>query len=186
MAHIIQPLTSSPSGYRGLGWIFEYTNFDGALSRYNCGQAAAASFLTHHGFMDPLRADRNMAWLERYHPPDQLAGWFGTGRHRVERILRTFHLEWTEVVGESALRHELDAGNPVILMIGISSCRRFGFDMPGGHWMLAYGYDSERVHLTNWGTMSWDELHRGWHTLTTRWIRMNGRGLTRRIAVQAA
>ena len=56
MAHIIRPAITDPSNYRGLDWIFEYTNQDGALTTWNCGQAAAATFLTHHGAMDPVQA----------------------------------------------------------------------------------------------------------------------------------
>src|ERR1035438_7190389 len=93
MARIIRPSITEPSQYRGLEWIFEYTNQDGALSTWNCGQAAAATFLTHHGAMDPVQAAHNMAWLEKHHPPDQFAGWFGTGRRRVERIMRSFELD---------------------------------------------------------------------------------------------
>ena len=38
-------------GYHGLPAIFAYTNADGELRRTNCGQAAVATFLTHHGVL---------------------------------------------------------------------------------------------------------------------------------------
>src|SRR5260370_33416424 len=73
MARIIRPALNDPSNYRGLEWIFEYTNQDGALTTWNCGHAAAATFLTHHGAMDPVQAALNIAWVRRHHPPHHLA-----------------------------------------------------------------------------------------------------------------
>src|SRR5262249_49906869 len=180
MARIIRPAITDPSNYRGLDWIFEYTNQDGALTSWNCGQAAAATFLTHHGAMDPVQAARNIAWLEKHYPPDQLAGWFGTGRRRIERIMRSFKLELTEVHGAAGIQQQLDRRNPVILMLGMSHGKFLRFDLPGGHWMVAYGCDSRNVYLTNGWPMTWDEIEARWYGLAANWIRMNGRGLARR------
>ena len=180
MACIIRPNIADPSQYRGLEWIFEYTNADGALSTWNCGQAAAATFLTHHGAMDSVQAASNMAWLEAHLPPDQLAGWFGTGRRRLERIMRSFNLDLIEVEGVEGIRRELDANNPVILMLGMSHGNFLGVNLPGGHWMVAYGYDARTVHLTNGWPMTWHEIEAGWRSIAGVWIRMNGRGLAKR------
>jgi hypothetical protein len=181
MARIIRATSADPSQYRGLEWIFEYTNQDGALSKWNCGQAAAATFLTHHGAMDPLRAADNVVWLEQHHPPDQLAGWFGTGRRRVERMLRAFDVPVADVFGIDRLRRELERANPVILMLGMSQGNWLGFDLPGGHWMVAFGCDAQHVYLTNGRPMRWDEIEASWQCVAARWIRMNGRGLARRL-----
>jgi hypothetical protein len=123
MARIIRPSLRDPSQYVGLDWIFEYTNHDGDLTTWNCGQAALATLLTHHRAMDPVEAADNMAWLEANHPPDQLAGWFGTGRKRVERALRAFHIEPITLLGEDEIRAELAKKNPVMVMVGCPSYR---------------------------------------------------------------
>jgi hypothetical protein len=177
MAQIIRPALADPSLYRGLDWIFEYTNYDGQLQTFNCGQAAIATFLTHHGRMDPVQAPRNMDWLEQHHPPDQFGGWFGTGRKCVERALGAFDVPAVEVAGVDAIREQLDRNNPVMLMVGLPSGKLWGFDLPGGHWMVAFGHEGERVHLTNWSTLTWDEIRSGWNSITSRWIRMSGCGL---------
>jgi hypothetical protein len=179
MARIIRPAIADPRQYRGLEWIFEYTNRDGALTTRNCGQAAAATFLSHHGAMNPVEAARNMAWLEKHYPPDQFAGWLGTGRGRIESILRAFHIDYIEVNGQAEIARQLEQNNPVLLMVGMPSAHWLGVDWPGGHWMVAFGHEKERVHLSNWGAMTWDEIHAGWHSIAARWIRMNGRGLAK-------
>ena len=181
MACIVRPTVTDTSQYRGLDWIFEYTNDDGALTTWNCGQAAAATFLTHHGAMDPVQAALNMALLEKEHPPDQFAGWFGTGRRRVERIMRSFHIDLIEVQGVEGIQRHLDQKNPVILMLGMSGGKFLGFNLPGGHWMVAYGYDAKNVYLSNGWPMRWEEIEAGWRGLAPFWIRMNGRGLARRV-----
>ena len=132
MARYLRPQLDDASLYRGLDWIFEYTNEDGALSTWNCGQAAAATFLTHQGKMDPVQAAQNMAWLEAHHPPDQLFGWFGTGRRRLERIIRSFGLDLIEVRGREAIERELDRRNPVILMLGMPGPKLLGATFPAG------------------------------------------------------
>jgi Peptidase_C39 like family len=180
MPRIIRPLPANPPQYRGLESIFEYTNNDGDLSAWNCGQAAAATFLTHHGAMDPAQATSNMACLEKHHPPDQLLGWLGTGRRRIERIMRSFNLDLVEVNGIAEIRRQLDRKNPVLLMLGIPHGKYLGFNLPGGHWMVAYGYDARTVHLTNGPAMTWEEVEASWHSIAGLWIRMNGRGLAKR------
>jgi hypothetical protein len=63
-------------------------------------------------------------------------------------------------------------------MLGISAGKLWNcIDLPGGHWMVAYGFDDEYVYLTNHGKMTWPEFRRGWNGLVPRLIRMNGRGL---------
>jgi hypothetical protein len=181
MARIVRPEIIDPAQYRGLNWIFEYTNQDGALTAWNCGQAACATFLTHHRLMDPGRAVDNMAWLERRHPPDQLGGYFGTGRQCVERIMRAFDLDLIEVRGVRGIEQQLERNNPVIIMHGMTHGKWLGINLPGGHWMVAYGCDASRVYLTNGWPMTWEEIEAGWRGIAGIWIRMNGRGLAKRV-----
>src|SRR5262245_15565800 len=166
----------------GVDAIFEYTNDDGALCRTNCGQAAAATFLTHHGRLpaDAARAGRIMAALERCHPPNVLGGLFGTSRRCVARICADFGVPVHEVSGEAALRASLVRREPVIVMLGVSAGKWWRFDLPGGHWMVAYACDAGGVYLTNWGKMSWDEFRSGWGALVPALIGMRRRGLAAR------
>jgi hypothetical protein len=181
MAETITP-DADAAHYHGLPSVFGYTNDDGRLVRWNCGQAAAATFLTCYGVFapDPGRAAATMAALESVHPPDQLAGYFGTGRRRVERICRAYGVELDEVVGEAALRAALDRSRPVIIMLGVPAGRFLGVDLPGGHWVVAYGYDDGNVYLSNWGQMTWPEFNTGWDGFVPGLIRMRGRGLVAR------
>jgi hypothetical protein len=182
MAGIVTAAEQGAADFVGLGAIFEYTNGDGALCRTNCGQAAAATFLTHYGRL-PAEADgahRVMADLERCHPPNVLGGAFGTSRRCVARICAAFGVPVREVSGEAALRARLVRREPVIVMLGVSGGRWWRFDLPGGHWMVAYACDAGGVHLTNWGKMSWEEFRRGWGALVPRLIDMRRRGLAAR------
>lgn len=180
MASLVEADDAAFAEYCGLLSIFEYTNQDGTLTTWNCGQAAMATLLTHHGLLeaDPGRAEAQMRQIEDDYPPNVLGGWFGTSRGRVEKALRNHGLPVAEVRGEDALRAALEQRNPVAVMLGVPGPRWCGVQLPGGHWMIAYGFDERRVYLTNWGSMSWDEFRRGWGSLVSRLIRMNGRGLT--------
>ena len=166
-------------GYRGLAQIFEFINDDGELFYRNCGQAAAATMLTHEGVLQPSveSAMQVMRAVENAHPPDNLFGWLGTSRRCVKRICKAHRVDLVAIDGEQALRRELDRGNPVIVMLAVAGGKFLGFDLPGGHWMVAYGYDDENVYLTNCGTMTWLEFRAGWDALVPRLIQMRRRGL---------
>jgi hypothetical protein len=43
--------------------------------------------------------------------------------------------------------------------------------------MVAYGFDSDFVYLTNFGRMSWSDFRMGWRSLVPRLISMGQRGL---------
>jgi hypothetical protein len=181
MASIVSAVQCA-ANFVGLDAIFEYTNGDGTLCRTNCGQAAAATFLTHHGRLraDAANAHRIMATLERQHPPNVLGGVFGTSRRRVTRICAAFGVHLREVPGEAALRSSLVRREPVIVMLGVSAGRWWRFDLPGGHWMVAYACDANGVYLTNWGKMGWDDFRHCWGRMVPRLIGMWGRGLAAR------
>jgi hypothetical protein len=166
--------------YQGMASLFEYTNVDGEYVRTNCGQAAAATFLTFHGKLTPCpeRAQEVMTDIERDFPPDNIGGMFGTSRRRVIRICKAFGQEVEPVDGELELKASLSRGQPVIVMLSVSGGQFLGFDLPGGHWMVAYGHDAEHVYLSNWGKMPWPEFRAGWAALVPRLVGMRFRGLT--------
>jgi hypothetical protein len=170
---------SDKQDYRGLAEIFQFVNDDGELFYRNCGQAAAATLLTHQGVLKPTEqsASQLMRAIENAHPPDNVFGWFGSSRRCVTHICKKHGVTLEEVDGENELRRELDRGNPVLVMLGVSAGKFFGFDLPGGHWMVAYGYDDESVYLTNNGAMPWDDFRAGWQSLVPRLIQMGRRGL---------
>jgi hypothetical protein len=163
----------------GLSAIFEFTNQDGCLVRTNCGQAAAATFLTHHGKFPRAteQARRIMAALEAGHPPDELGGLLGTSRRRVTRICRAFGLALREIRGEAALVRALSQNRPVLVMLGVCGGKFLGHELPGGHWMVAYACDQDNVFLTNWGAMAWADFRRGWNAFVPRLIQMRNCGL---------
>src|SRR5262249_14320712 len=99
---------------------------------------------------------------------------------QVERICRAYDVPLREVDGEDELRVLLAAGQPVIVMLGVSGGKFWGIDLPGGHWMVAYGYDDTNVYLTNQGKMTWDEFRAGWNSFVPRLIQMRNHGLTAR------
>ncbi|MCI0639036.1 MAG: hypothetical protein L0Y72_14515 [Gemmataceae bacterium] len=165
--------------YCGVSSIFEYTNDDGTLCNTNCGQAAAATFLTYHGKFAPLAGDaaQVMRRLEKCFPPDNLFGLFGTSRRCVERICKAHGVSVQPIAGRAALCARLRRGQPVIVMLGVSGGNFWNWDLPGGHWMVACGFDAEHVYLTNWGHMTWQEFEAGWQKLVPRMINMHGKGL---------
>jgi hypothetical protein len=170
---------TTKSEYHGLPQIFEFINDDGGYVHTNCGQAASATLLSHYGVFKPTieTAGDIMRAIEADFPPDNLGGWLGTSRRRVVRICKEHGVRVTPLEGEEALRAELDRGNPVVVMLGVSGGKFWGYDLPGGHWMVAFGYDAEYVYLTNCGWMTWDEFRAGWVAFVPRLIQMRGRGL---------
>jgi hypothetical protein len=119
-----------------------------------------------------------MRLLERRHPPDQLGGLFGTGRSRVHQLCRSFGISLSVIRQEQALRQSLTELRPVMLILGVSSGRFWDwFDLPGGHWVVAYGFDHGHIYLTNCGRMPWAEFRRSWSGLVPRLVRMGNIGL---------
>lgn len=183
MAQQISADGKDQPGFCGLEGIFEFINGDGTLWRTNCGQAAAATLLMQQGRLaggDQPACDI-MNTLEKSFPPDQFFGLFGTGRTQVERICQRHGLRLHEIRGEDQLRAYLSRRRPVIVMLGVSAGRLWNrFDLPGGHWMVAYACDDKYVYLSNCdgGRMTWADFQLGWRSFVSRLIRMNNRGLT--------
>lgn len=169
-----------PARFRGVSRLLAFENRDGRLARFNCGQAAVATLLHHLGLLGPSKdgVDAGLRPLESAHPPDLLGGWCGTGRRRIERALRAYGLTSVEVRGADALRRSLAAARPVLLMLGFPVLAWRGRTLlPGGHWMLAWGYDPEFLYLSNYGRLPWQELDRWWDTWTARRVAMAKIGL---------
>ena len=186
MAGTILPTGADPESYRGLPSLYEFVNSDGGLTRFNCGQAAACTLLAHHEAVqsaaDPETACALMAAIEAAHPPDNLFGWLGTSRRRVERICQAYGIELDEVHGEDGLRTALAAGRPAAMMVELPGPVVWRWRAPVGHWMVAYGYDDRQVFLSNCGVpgMPWDEFRRAWGGLVPRLISMRNTGLVAR------
>jgi hypothetical protein len=179
----VYPDGSDAATYRGLPSIYEFVNSDGDLRRFNCGQAAACSLLSFVGAiatdLDPANARSTMTAIEDRHPPDNLCGWLGTSRRRVERICRTHGVDVEEMSGEEALRDCLAAGRPVIAMLQTEGPSVWKWHAPAGHWVVAFGFDGRQVFATNWnGGIPWDEFRRRWNGLVPLLIGMRNRGLT--------
>ncbi len=180
MANFIEPEKTFSGAYQGLERIFQYTNADGALVRYNCGQAAAATYLTFREIFPASAEDalEVMQQIETDNPPDNLGGWFGTSRRCIERIGRRHSTPLDEIEGEVELRSWLSRREPVIVMLGVAGLRLLNrIAVPAGHWSVAYGFDEKHIYLTNHGKLTWQEFRRGWNSLVPRLIQMNNRGL---------
>jgi len=179
----IYPDGADPSTYRGLPSVYEFINSDGEHRQFNCGQAAACSMLAFVGAiandLDSENARSTMTAIEDAHPPDNLGGWLGTSRRRVERICRRHGIELGEIDGEDALRESLAAGRPVLVMLQTDGARFWKWRIPAGHWMLAYGYDERQIFFTNNGGcgMTWEEFRSRWNAIIPRCIRMRNVGL---------
>ncbi|WP_020475612.1 cysteine peptidase family C39 domain-containing protein [Zavarzinella formosa] len=180
----IYPDGADPETYQGLDSIYEFVNGDGEFRKFNCGQAAACTFLTHcrvfPGDHTPEEAREIMGLAEKNHPPDNMGGWFGTSRRRVERICRTAGIPIEAVEGEEDLRKHLSDRQPVIVMCGVEGAKLFGrWFAPAGHWMVAYGYDSKNIFLTNWSgpSMTWEEFRKCWGSFIPRMLSIHNIGI---------
>ncbi|HVS37898.1 MAG TPA: hypothetical protein VMS17_20230 [Gemmataceae bacterium] len=167
------PYESTAAGQQlhGLPSITAYCNDDGALSRTNCGLAAAATGLCHR----QLFAEKTLAVLEKRLPPDVLFGLFGTSKTRVCKILSAYRCRWHEIKGRRALRDALERQRPVLVMLGLPG------RLPAGHWMVAYAYDEQSICLTNYRShndhMKWGTFFQCWNSWLSRLIGMSNRGI---------
>lgn len=176
--------------YRGLPRLFEFVNDDGDLPVYNCGQAAVATMLRFLQDATASRAsnaqppapelpDDLLTWVEKEHPPDNLGGWLGTSRRRVERGLRAFGHRPRAIHGEDNLRRCLEHGLPAIVSFQLVVGRFWKFDIPSGHWVVVFGYDADYVYITNWWEqrITWPDFREGWFGWVPALTNMRGTGL---------
>lgn len=169
------------SGFRGLPRIIEFTNHDGKHVRSNCGQAASTTVLNFFGHpfaaADVESARPLMEPIESKFPPNIFFGWFGTSGGRVRSILNHFQYDYETIRTTAQLKQRLDQGLPVLLMLQVTGGKFWKWEIPGGHWVVAWGYDADNIYLTNWGSMNWDEFHKSWNGIIPKLIRMNQRGI---------
>lgn len=183
MSSLIYPTGAIEAAYRGLPSIYEFINSDGEYRKFNCGQAAACTMLTYCKALPESQQEEaarlSMTTIEHLHPPDNMGGWFGTSRRRVERILRSHDISFEAIHGEEALRQALSVGRPVIVMVGTEGPKIWKWHAPSGHWIVLYGYDDERVYCTNWNGsgIPWEEFRRRWKGVVPRVISMRNIGL---------
>ena len=184
MSSIVFPIGAITDKYRGLSSIYEFINSDGEQRKFNCGQAAACTLLTSCDALpsEPQEeaARLSMMAIETQHPPDNIGGWFGTSRRRVERILRTHGIPFKAIEGEAKLRESLSEGRPVIVMVGTEGPKIWKWHAPAGHWIVLYGFDERQVFCTNWNDpgISWEEFRRRWNGIVPRFISMRNIGLS--------
>ncbi len=179
MANWITPDGNDLATYRGLEGIFEYTNSDGELTPTNCGLAASATYLTHLGKFPPLPDDAGliMRTLEANHPPNIMFGKLGTSRGRVERMCGAYGTRLEPLDNEAAIRSSIDNRKPVIVMCQMPGKQMLGLHFPSGHWMVAYGYDADKIYLSNYGTMNWPDFRDVWDGFVPGLIGMRNIGL---------
>lgn len=192
MAGVVNPISPDVATYKGLGAIFEYRNADGRLKGTNCGQAAACTMLTYRGKMTRVATapNTNMLALETTYPPDNAGGIFGTSRKQVEAIFKAYSLKVATVSGKADLKTAIQNSKPVAVVTSVhfasmpvsvpllgSTPYILSKEIPSAHWMVAYGYDKDKVYLSNYGSMTWDEFTRRWDSIICKAIDMQSKGL---------
>lgn len=186
----VAPMGAELSRYMGRTGLYEFVNSDGRWRQFNCGQAAACTIVTAWtavaGDQQSVGDGEGGAWpndlmrrIEKEHPPDNLGGWLGSSRRRVERILRSHGVPWRVVRGERALRAALAAEQLVVVMVQTPGVRFGRWRIPGGHWIVLYGYDDERIFCTNWNEAGilWPDFRAAWSGWVPRVMSMRQIGL---------
>lgn len=198
MAAVVSPSSPDTATYKGLAAIFGYRNQDGQKQNTNCGQAAACTMLTYRGKFtkDTTVPNPNMLTLEASYPPDNAGGLLGTSRKQIEAIFKAYDLKVATVSGQADLKTAIQNNKPVVVMTSVTyqslpvfrtpSVSMFGVtipsistpkEIPTAHWMVAYGYDDNKIYLTNYGAMTWEEFLGRWGSLIGKAIDMQSKGL---------
>lgn len=155
----------------GVPQIFEYTNRGAPDYDTACGQAAVCTLLTFRRVFAPDTSGRRITEVYRRYGPDVAWGWLGTSRQRMDEALRGYGVSGDWQAGEDALRATLRQNKPCLLLLDIGTIPDEGFRPVGGHWTVAYAYDSRYVYLTNWprdGRCTWANLRKSWNTWLTQ------------------
>ncbi len=144
----------------GKASLYEYTNYDGTDVAHNCGQAAVATLLrakTGQSYSVPA--------IEAAYPPDILWGALGTSRTRFQQALLGYGQPPLGGGGIESLKATIRAGHPAAVMLDIANMGGWG-GASGGHWTVAFAYDSLYVYLSNWPTArhrtTWGEFAVAW------------------------
>ncbi len=146
------------AGYKGQCGIWQFDNFDFPKNDTTCGQAAAATIITHWlGQKNNQQFKTDVAsYLYNNYGPNNVFGWFGTSWQQVvNSVIVPYKMGWRKVSGEADLRQELDRGIPVIVIVDSARLRERGYAYPkatvgiAAHYIVVYGYDSEYYFVTN-------------------------------------
>lgn len=166
---------SGPGPYWGQG-VFPWYSNDGAQSKglfgkinddswHSCGQAAAATMLRYWKGIPEDNTDAPVRDLYNQFPADGYLGMAGTSWQRVRSMLQSKGLTVNIIKGETDLRNQVAAGNPVIVELDISKFAAWNYQW-GGHWVVVYGYTNGRYYLSNWkGSKAYasrEEFRNGW------------------------
>lgn len=144
--------------YKGLCGMWQFENWDFPSTNNTCGQAAAATIITHwQGLKNDSKFKRSLAsYLYNNYGPNNAFGLLGTSWQQVvNSITGPYKLSWRKSFGESDLRTELAKGIPVIVMLDSARLRDRGYAYPAspvgiaGHWVVVYGYDNGFYYVSN-------------------------------------
>ncbi|TCJ12653.1 hypothetical protein EPD60_15420 [Flaviaesturariibacter flavus] len=163
------------SGYNGICAITEFTNDDFPVRNTTCGQAAAVTAMWHAGlgasYGDPKALAKS---FYGYAPPKitvgglvEAKGSLGTDWRQINYGLDGYKsqgIRYNWQKGIDALKNELRKNVPCLFMLDTGTLPQYGYKWFTGHWVVAYGYDSKYVYVTNFpdNKMTWDELKKAW------------------------
>jgi len=138
--------------------MWQFDNWDFPVQDTTCGQAAAATIITH---WQKLRGDdafkkKLASFLYNNYGPNNVFGKFGTSWQQVvNSVTIPYKMSWRKVSGENDLRAELNKGIPVIVVLDSERLRQRGYDYkpsPVGisaHYVVVYGYDKDFYFVSN-------------------------------------
>lgn len=129
--------------------MFEFINDND----YDCGQAAAATFLAHYGMIPGNQ--KLLSVIEKEFPPDIVFGWCGTSPGQVKKICEHWGLKIKETTIITL---------PMIVLIQDGEL--------GGHWAVL----DSKTHLTNYGCISDEEFLTLWNGVIPKLAGFNNKG----------
>ncbi len=144
--------------YKGLCGMWQFDNWDFPVQGTTCGQAAAATIITHwQGLRNDNKFKTDLAsYLYKNYGPNNLGGSLGTSWQQVvNSITGPYKMSWRKTSGEADLRRELNKGIPVIVILDSERLRQRGYDYPratlgvAAHYVVVYGYDNGFYYVTN-------------------------------------
>ena len=143
--------------YKGLCGMWQFDNFDFPVHNTTCGQAAAATIITHWLKRNDAQFKTDVAaYLYNNYGPNNLGGSLGTSWQQVvNSVIVPYRMGWRKVSGEADLRQELARGIPVIVIVDSERLRQRGYDYPratvgiAAHYIVVYGYDNGFYYVTN-------------------------------------
>lgn len=133
--------------------MFEFVNDND----YDCGQAAAATFLAHYNYIPGNQTV--LKTIEKEFPPDVLFGWLGTSSQRIAEICEKWGCK---------LKETDQLCYPMIVLLQDGEL--------GGHWTVVTEREDGRVYLTNYGWLDCKEFFKLWNGIIPRLAHFNSKG----------